>query len=256
MEYVIITGASKGLGLSLARAIIDQDKALVLIARGKQKLLELKQELENKYIQKMLIYTFDLNNYDKVGELMNNILSEVNQDNDCKITFINNAGSIHPIKTVNRLKEEDIKRNLTVNILSPVFIISNLIEFAIQNGNQLKIINISSGAYEEPISSWALYCTSKAAIQMYLEVAYLENKSNSSIRILSIDPGVMDTEMQESIRNAEAKGFDKKDNFINLYRENKLRSTDSVAKIIQENFIDDWNVDSNFIKLDKFFKSK
>ena len=256
MEYVIITGASKGLGRSLVRTIIDKDKALVLIARDKKELVRLKHELENKFAQKILIYPFDLNNYDKVGELMKNILSEFNQSNDCKITFINNAGSIHPIKTINQLAEEDIKSNLTVNILSPIFIISKLIEFASQNEKELKIINISSGAYKQPINSWALYCTSKAATQMYLEVALSENNSNSSIKILSIDPGVMDTGMQESIRNAESKGFDKKDNFINLYRDNKLRSPNSVAKIIKENFIDDWNVDSSFIRLDKFFESK
>lgn len=256
MEYIIITGASKGLGRSLARKMTDKDKALVLIARDKKELVRLKYELENKCAQKILIYPFDLNNYDKAGELMKNILSECNQSNDCKITFINNAGSIHPIKTVNHLVEEDIKSNLTVNILSPIFIISKLIEFAIQNKKELKVINISSGAYKQPINSWALYCTSKAAIQMYLEVAFSENKCNSFIKILSVDPGVMDTEMQKSIRTAESKGFDKKDEFINLYRDNKLRSTNSVAKIIKENFIDDWNVESIFIKLDKFFESK
>ena len=91
---------------------------------------------------------------------------------------------------------------------------------------------------------------------MYLEVTLLENNSNSNLKILSIDPGVMDTEMQESIRNSESTGFSKKNDFIDLYRENKLRNVDSVSKVIKENFIDDWNVNGNFMKLDNFFESK
>ena len=173
-----------------------------------------------------------------------------------KITLINNAGTIHPIKTVDLLEETDIKSNLTINVLSPVLMISKLTRFANKNNKQLKIINISSGAYNQPIDSWALYCTSKAAVQMYLEVVLSENNNDSAVKILSIDPGVMDTGMQESIRYSESKGFSKKNDFVNLHRENKLRSVDSVAKVIKENFIDDWNVDSNFMKLDNFFESK
>jgi len=256
MEYVIITGASKGLGRSLARTLIDKDRVLILIARDQVKLNEIKAELNKKPHQKILAYPFDLNNYENVDDLMNNIMLQFNLNDDFKITLINNAGTIHPIKTVDLLEETDIKSNLTVNVLSPVLMISKLTRFANQNSRQLKIINISSGAYNQPIDSWALYCTSKAAIQMYLEVALSENNNDSAVKILSIDPGVMDTGMQESIRNSESKGFSKKNDFVNLYRENKLRSVDSVAKVIKENFIDDWNVNSNFMKLNNFFESK
>ena len=256
MEYVIITGASKGLGRSLARTIIDEDRVLILIARDQIKLNEIKAELNKKDNQRILAYPFDLNNYENVDDLMNNIMLQFNLNDDFKITLINNAGTIHPIKTVDLLEETDIKSNLTVNVLSPALMISKLTRFANQNSKLLKIINISSGAYNQPIDSWALYCTSKAAIQMYLEVALLENNNDSAVKILSIDPGVMDTGMQESIRNSESKGFSKKNDFVNLYRENKLRSVDSVAKVIKENFIDDWNVNSNFMKLDNFFESK
>ena len=256
MEYVIITGASKGLGKSLARTIMDKDRVLILIARDQFKLNEIKDELYKKHHQKILVYPFDLTNYENVDDLMDNIFLQFDSNDDFKITLINNAATIHPIKTVDLLDETDIKNNLTVNVLSPVLIISKLARFANQNSRHLKIINISSGAYNHPIDSWALYCTSKAAIQMYLEIALSENNNDPAVKILSIDPGVMDTGMQESIRKAESKGFTNQNDFLNLYRENKLRSVDSVAKVIKENFIDGWNVNSKFIKLDDFFESK
>ncbi|TFZ40799.1 SDR family NAD(P)-dependent oxidoreductase [Soehngenia longivitae] len=256
MEYVLITGASNGLGRSLARTINDEDKVLILIARNQFKLNKLKSELNKERNQKILAYPFDLSNFENVDDLMNNIILQFNHKDDFKITLINNASTIHPITTVDLLEEKDIRSNLTINILSPALIISKLIKFANLNSRQLKIINISSGAYKQPIGSWSLYCTSKAAIQMYLEVTLLENNSNSNLKILSIDPGVMDTEMQESIRNSESTGFSKKNDFIDLYRENKLRNVDSVSKVIKENFIDDWNVNGNFMKLDNFFESK
>ena len=256
MEYLIITGASKGLGKSLAKTIIDKDRILILIARDELKLNELKAELSKKHNQKISIFSFDMNNYENIDDLMNNIMLLFDFNDDFKITFINNAGTIHPIKTVDFLEETDIKSNLTVNVLSPILMISKLTRFVKQNNKELKIINISSGAYNQPIDSWALYCTSKASIQMFLEVLLSENNNEPALKILSIDPGVMDTGMQESIRNSEAKGFSKKNDFLNLYRENKLRSVDSVAKVIKDNFIDDWNVNSNFMKLDNFFESK
>lgn len=256
MEYVIITGASKGLGLSLARVIADKEKVLVLIARNKIELVQLKNELELTTNQKILIYPFDLNDYDKIDELTDNILSEINQKDDSSITFINNAGSIEPIKTVDCLEEEEIKNNLTLNILSPLFILSKLIDFAIKTEKQLKIINISSGAYKSPINSWSLYCTSKAAVQMYLEVAISENRHNSNIKILSIDPGVMNTGMQKAIRNVEARGFDMQDSFRDLYKNNQLRSPNAVAEVIKSKFIDNWDAEGSFMKLNKFFESK
>lgn len=256
MEYIIITGASQGLGNALAKTIIGKDKILLLVARDECKLIELKDELLATYQQQSFIYSYDLSNLEQAKLLVSELISQIEKSEGWRITLINNAGTIHPIKTVDELKKEDISSSMTVNTMAPMFIISELMEHTEYNKKELRVINISSGAYQNPVEGWSLYCASKAAIQMFIEVSILENINNSRIKIVSIDPGIMNTGMQESIRSATSKGFKKKDTFLSLFRENKLRNTKQVAQIIKENFIDDWNLDSSFIKLNQFFEGK
>jgi benzil reductase ((S)-benzoin forming) len=94
--------------------------------------------------------------------------------------------------------------------------------------NQLTLVNISSGAANRPINNWSLYCSTKAFNQMFFNVAESENEQH---RFFNINPGVLDTGMQESIRESD---FPDAEKFKELQKEGQLKSPFDVAKEILE----------------------
>ena len=80
-----------------------------------------------------------------------------------------------------------------------------------------KILNISSGAAVNPYESWSLYCTSKAGVDMMTKVLSKEQKRlKKGVKIVSIYPGIVDTDMQEKARNTPKEKENKKNEFKNI----------------------------------------
>ena len=140
------------------------------------------------------------------------------------IYFINNASIIEPIVKIEDLDETAIDKTISVNIKSTILITKYLLRNF--NINQLTFVNISSGAANRPISNWSLYCSSKAFIQMFFNTAESEYKQH---RFFNIDPGVIDTGMQKSLR---ANDFPDLEKFKELQKEGQLRAAIDVAEEI------------------------
>ena len=211
-KVFIITGANRGLGKAFADLLIkNEDHFVISISRSvsdKQKnetpanFYFLEADLADNSIGEKIIALKDL-----VG----------NQD----IYFINNASVIEPITKIEYLSEDNMDKAISVNIKSTMLIMQYLISHF--NNNKLSFVNISSGAADRAINNWSLYCSSKAFIKMFFNVAESEYKQH---RFFNIDPGVMDTNMQKSIRNSD---FPDVSDFQNLEKEGKLKSTKAVA---------------------------
>ena len=141
-----------------------------------------------------------------------------------EICFLNNASIIEPIVKIADVNDEAIDRTISVNIKSPMYITRYLLRHF--TDNKLTFVNISSGAANRAIGHWSLYCSSKAFIKMFFNVAESEYEQH---RFFNIDPGVMDTRMQKSIRESD---FPAVSNFQELEKEGKLKSVDDVALAI------------------------
>jgi benzil reductase ((S)-benzoin forming) len=112
-------------------------------------------------------------------------------------------------------------KTLAVNVKSTMLITQYLLKNF--SSNAIKFVNISSGAANSPIRNWSLYCSSKAFIQMFFKVAESEYQQH---RFFNIDPGVMDTNMQKSLRGSD---FPDAQNFKDLKKQGKLKSPEEVA---------------------------
>jgi benzil reductase ((S)-benzoin forming) len=96
------------------------------------------------------------------------------------------------------------------------------------------ILNISSGASFNAYSGWSVYCSSKAGLDMFTQVAGLEqNAEAQSTKVFALAPGIIETGMQELIRTTDESLFPERDKFIRLYEEGKLSNPDDIAYIIQ-----------------------
>lgn len=255
MEYIIITGATRGLGKALVEKISKKDKIIFIISRNSEDLEKVKKLMWEKNKVKVLAFSYDLNDYTNITTILDLVYSKINIDICSRLTFINNAGTINPIKAIGKFSENEIQNNLSTNFLTPMLIVNQLVKYTKENNMELKIINISSGAYKHPIDGWSLYCASKAAMHMIMEVLEKENRNNPQVKAISIDPGVMDTDIQASIRKSSKKDFSDVDYFISLLENNKLRRPEDVAEVINKNFIDKWNTNQRtFVKIDEFLR--
>lgn len=211
-KTVIITGANRGLGKAFVDILIkDRDFFVISISRTES------EEQKTYSASNYYFLKADLSDnrfYEKITVLKDLIGDEA-------IFFINNASTIEPISKIADIKVGDIDKILSVNIKSTMLITKYLLKHFSEN--KLSFVNISSGAANRAISNWSLYCSSKAYIKMFFNVAESEYKQHS---FFNIDPGVMDTYMQKSIRNSD---FPDIKNFQSLKEEGKLRLPNDVA---------------------------
>ncbi|MCQ2400981.1 MAG: SDR family NAD(P)-dependent oxidoreductase [Lachnospiraceae bacterium] len=223
---VILTGSTGGLGRNLAYEIQKLEKlSLIAVYRNQEKFRSIFGETG--------ITGYRLHENDSFRDILKLI-----PEGTSEVTLIINSFSIEPLKPVGNYRSEEIDAMIDANIHQPVVLINLLAAYVKEHGIRLRIINLDSGAADFPLKGWGNYCASKAYINAFLEVFQLENRD---FRIVSIDPGVMDTEMQEKIRMVPDDVFDMVSEFRKYKEENVLRSPAFVAGYIVDRYIGAWN---------------
>lgn len=213
---VFVTGVSKGLGKAIAELYLSKGFHVTGIGRSHQ-------------IDHPAFYFIrcDLSDIDQVKKIDFGFVDE-------ETIFINNAGIIGVIGRLSDLKDPDPSSLLAVNTVAPM-ILSSKIARSVAKDKLLTVVNISSGAGKRPIPSWAAYCSSKAALDLFSQTFLLEEKERGrAIRVFSISPGVVDTAMQEVIRSSNKEDFSSLERFLQLKENKELRSPDEVSRLIYD----------------------
>ncbi|WP_439490615.1 SDR family NAD(P)-dependent oxidoreductase [Algoriphagus sp.] len=215
-SLLILTGHSKGLGRAILDTYLQKDKyKIIAISRSK---LGLKHP-------NLLEISIDLGDLDVLEDKLPEIFPPGDYE---EVVLINNAGWIGEVKPVGAFQAKQMKTQVNVNLLAPMCL-TNAFVAAYKDSNAKKIIcNISSGASSRPVAGWAGYCSTKAAIAMFTQVAEKEHE-NSQFRFFSLAPGIVDTEMQDEIRKAEESDFPDLARFKNYKAAGELSSPEEVA---------------------------
>ncbi len=215
-SLLILTGHSKGIGRAILDTYLQKDK-FEIIAISRTKL-----GLNNPKLTEISIDFGEL-------DVLENELSNLFPSGDfSEIILINNAGSIGEIKPVGSLQVKKMRTQINVNLLAPMYLTNAFLSTYKQSAARKIICNISSGAASKPMEGWAGYCSTKAAIAMFTMVAAKEN-TDSQFRFFSVAPGIIDTEMQDEIRQADRLDFPQIDRFKNYKENGDLSSPESVA---------------------------
>jgi benzil reductase ((S)-benzoin forming) len=214
---VYVTGASSGIGKAICEMFLTKKVSVIGISRT--------QSIED------LNYTHRFVDLACIDEIKKFNFSKHNGQN---VVLINNAGLIKPIKPVGHLEDDNISTITTVNLLAPQILTNKFMKLYLNYNQRYHILNISSGAGKHPIDAWATYCASKAGIDLFSETIKLEcsNRKLNNWHIHAFAPGVVDTQMQEDIRNSNPKDFRSHQNFIKLKKNNELIKPDLVAKYV------------------------
>ncbi len=221
----IVTGTSRGLGQALFDLLSNANSRIIAISLNYP---DYQKEIRDRWPNiKLLIH--DLSRPEKLEDLFVEI--EDSLDNVKEVVFINNAGVVKPIKAVGEIENIEAVSAININYLSPILLINELVLICQKHSLLLRIINISSGAALRPLAGWAMYCSTKAATKMFLDVLRVEQE----IEVTHFDPGVMNTTMQKEIRENK---FPTVNYFQNLKAEGRLREPKEVAEEIINKFIE------------------
>jgi len=220
MNTFYITGPSQGIGKAIAeQALLAEDSLVYGFSRT--------CTINHKNYKHTAI---DLSQVDEVLKI-----NFSKHGDSYKVVLINNAGIIGDVKPIGELSNESIVRVFNLNTICPAILTNKFIQCYKNSDVQLVIINISSGAGRHSIESWGTYCASKAAVDMFSQVHQAESGfNNPKLRVFSIAPGIVDTNMQQQIREVDPKDFPNLEKFIGYKTKGQLTSTEVVARKILE----------------------
>ncbi len=225
MNFIYITGTSRGIGKAIAEQLLEDDENVVYGFSRSEDPIE-----HPNYIHTKL----DLSDPEDMQ-----MLNFEEHKGAKKIVLINNAGSLGDIKYVGDSTSDEIIDAYAVNLIAPAVLTNSFIDAYRQYDAKKLIINVTSGAGQRPIDGWSIYCSSKAAMDMYTRVVDLEQETKGrKVKILGIAPGVVDTQMQSEIRETEEANFSDVDRFVQYKEEGLLNSPEEVAAEYVK-FIDD-----------------
>lgn len=244
MKYIIVTGASSGLGAEFARLAIEEGRKVFCISRNVNS--ELKELAE---INKTGFWYFeqDLTFVENIPSMMTELFSFIDVNSATQLVLINNAGIIEPVKPLSKCTVAEISNHLQINLVAPFVLTSRFIAESEKFECKKSIINITSGASYNPYYGWSLYCSSKAGLDMMTRTCGLEQATEKNpVSTVSIAPGVLDTPMQAIVRDTDKDNFPMQPKFEKLYNDNKLTPPrEAAAKILQ--MIDEENFTSGSV---------
>ncbi len=182
MSTAIITGASRGLGFALARALAHRGYKLILDARGADALAQARQELGQ--ITEVVAIAGDVSDHAHRRALIESAGGRVD-------LLVNNASALgpSPLPELCDYPLSELERVYRVNVVSPLAMIQGTLP---RLASGAKILNLSSDTAVEPYRGWGGYGSSKAALDQLTAILAAERPD---LGVYAVDPGDMRTAM-------------------------------------------------------------
>lgn len=193
-KNVLITGATGGLGSSLAAAYYEKGCNLILTARDKNKLNNLKSQLEasSKLSGTVVIDKCDFQNVNSVKEFSKRIKNSVG-----RIDVLVNCAGIFTINAIDEVKIEDYQKCIDINLTAPIILIQEFIE-EMKKNSWGRIINIASSSAYGAAPNTSVYSATKHALLGLSRSLYKELKPHG-IRVICVSPGTIKTSMGKEV---------------------------------------------------------
>lgn len=219
-KVVIVTGGSRGIGKTIVERLARKSYQVILnYNKSEENALEIKKELEKENIN-IDIFKADVSKREEVKELIDFTIKKYKKID----VLINNAG-IDQVKLFTDITDEDWNNIINTNLTSVFYTTQETVRNMIYE-KQGCIINISSIWGIIGASCESHYAISKAGIDAMTK-SLAKELGPSNIRINSIAPGIIDTDMNKNLTNNE---------IINIKEEiplGKIGKTEDIAKCIE-----------------------
>ena len=232
MKHIIRTGASRGLGKAVADSFCYENFVLHLISRSDMGTL--KKEM-SRTAGSVFTYRADLSNAKSAEDAMEEVFDNVKDPEF--LALVNNAAVLDPIGPLGMLNNLKLTDLINTNLTAPIILMNEFIREASDFDTEKRVVNISSGAARKPYYGWSAYCASKAGLDLASQVAAREQeeiKGDRGVKVVSLSPGIVNTDMQALIRKQPRVHFLYVGKFSEYFKSGALKEPEEIAEKIKE----------------------
>ncbi|MCP5267231.1 MAG: SDR family oxidoreductase [Burkholderiaceae bacterium] len=226
MKKAILTGHSRGLGAAIAEQLLARDISVLAISRAGNATLA----------GRLTEQAMDLSDTTALSAwLAGGALREFFADASTAIV-INNAGLLQPVGPLPMQSPEAIAKAVALNVAAPLMVSAAFAADCPTNCDR-RLLNVSSGAGSTAYAGWSVYCATKAALDHHARSVVLD--ATPSLRICSLAPGVIDTDMQGEIRATTIEQFPLRERFDAFKRDGVLQAPADCARRLVDYLLGD-----------------
>lgn len=232
LHLTVLTGASRGLGLAMARQLLAPDRVLLCLSR--QISGELQAEADGRGAR-LIQWSQDLADASGARERVQSWLADQPPGSCASATLINNAGVVPRIGPLDACPADELANALRVGLEAPMQLSAGFLAATrawVDAGwrGPRKVLNISSGLGRHAMAAQAAYCAAKAGMDHFTRCSALDEAQRPhGARLVSLSPGVVDTDMQRQLRAGQAEDFPDRQLFVDLSEKGQLSSPDEAA---------------------------
>lgn len=226
-RVAIVTGAGRGLGRAVSLTFSREGASVVLLSRTESEIRQVEQKIRSNK-RKALAVPTDVSRAGEVDRAVQKTL-EVFQKVDI---LVNNAAVIGPINRVEAIDPDEWQKTTDIN-LNGVFYACRAVLKDMKKRRWGKIINIGSGLGIIALPRLSAYSVTKAGV-IHLTRVLAEELVEFNIQVNAIDPGLMDTRMQEEVRmiSKEALSQELYKRFHGFKEKGELKDPEEIATLV------------------------
>ena len=224
----IVTGHSRGLGAALAESLLRRGTTVVGIARHGN------AALATAFPALLREVTLDLSDVTVVTQWCDGPALAESLAGAERAVLINNAGVVQPIGPAGSLGAAAVAQAVAVNVTAPLLLTEGFLA-ATGSCPDRRVMHISSGAARSAYAGWSVYCATKAALDHHARAVATDTLPG--LRLCSMAPGVIDTDMQGEIRATPAERFPLLDRFRDLKAGGGLMAPAACAERLVEHML-------------------
>lgn len=226
-ELFIVTGASRGMGEAIARQLLAPNHVVLGISRRTSASLTVAAKTGLALEQ----WEQDLARPVEAAERLQAWLESQPAGRFAAATLINNAGVIARPGPVEEASLAELSNALRVGLEATLLLSSAFLRATAALGGARRILNISSGLGRRAMAGSAAYCAAKAGMDNLSRAMALDEavKGDTGAKIVSLAPGIIDTDMQSDLRAGDPGRFPDHAVFVGFKESGALDSPDQAA---------------------------
>jgi len=192
-RIILITGAASGLGKAIALAYAQHGATTILLDKNVANLEALSDEIESLGYPQAALYPLDLGGatVEQYVEMAETIDKEFGKLDG----LVHNAAVMGPITPIHIYSPEDWYKVLQINLNAPFLINQSCIPL-LNESDDASMLFVSDACGQQGSAYWGAYGVSKSAQENMMQILADELESNTNIRVNSIDPGNIRTQMR------------------------------------------------------------
>ncbi|CAD5372983.1 NAD(P)-dependent dehydrogenase (Short-subunit alcohol dehydrogenase family) [Rubrivivax sp. A210] len=223
MHLTILTGASRGLGLALTAQLLAAGQRVLAISRHAP-------EIEVPAGAELVCWTADLAEAAPVAAQLALWLAAQDANAIESATLINNAGVITPPAPLADTAAGDLVNAIRVGLEAPLLLSAAFLQATAGWACPRKLLLVSSGLGRRGMAGATAYCAAKAGMDNLARALALEEAARpQGAGVVSLAPGVIDTDMQLQLRGADPARFAEQKNFAALKAGGRLDTPEQAA---------------------------